>query len=89
MCRGRAVRTLRRAVRPRQRVDSAGGRGPSTIPEGVGAWTITGDAGALVRVLATGIREVEDTVERMRATDRGERTRTVIGMTRLLDRPAK
>lgn len=61
----------------------------SGIPEVVGAWTITGDADALVRILATGIREVEDTVERMRATDRVDRTRTVIAMTRLLDRPAR
>jgi DNA-binding Lrp family transcriptional regulator len=59
----------------------------SAIPEVVGAWTITGDADALVHILASGIREVERTVERMRGIKQVERTRTVIAMSRLLERP--
>lgn len=59
----------------------------SAIPEVVGLWTITGDADALVHVLAAGIREVEQTVERMRAIPEVDRTRTIIAMSRLLQRP--
>lgn len=57
------------------------------IPEVVGAWTITGDADALVRILASSIREVESTVERIRTIQQVDRTRTIIAMSRLLDRP--
>lgn len=59
----------------------------SAIPEVVGAWTITGDADALVHILASGIREVEDAVERMREIRQVERTHTTIAMSRLFERP--
>ena len=59
----------------------------SAIPEVVGAWTITGDADALVHILASGIAEVERTVERMREIAQVERTRTIIAMSRLFERP--
>lgn len=59
----------------------------SVMPEVVGAWTITGDADALVHILASGIAEVERTVERMREIPQVERTRTVIAMSRLFERP--
>lgn len=61
----------------------------SAIPEVVGAWTITGDADALVRILASSIREVENTVERMRANYQVDRTRTIMAMSRLLERPRR
>jgi DNA-binding Lrp family transcriptional regulator len=59
----------------------------SAIPQVVGAWTITGDADALVRILAASIREVESTIERMRAIPQVDRTRTLIAMSRLFERP--
>ena len=59
----------------------------SAIPEVVGAWTITGDADALVQILASSIHEVENTVERMRAIHQVDRTRMVIVMSRLFERP--
>lgn len=59
----------------------------SSIPEVVGAWTITGDADALVHILASSIQEVERTVERMRSIHQVDRTRTIIAMSRLFDRP--
>lgn len=57
------------------------------FPEVVGAWTITGDADALVHVMASSIAQVERAVERMRAIDKVDRTRTIIVMSRLFDRP--
>jgi len=57
------------------------------IPEVVGVWTITGDADALIHILASDIREVERTVERMRAIPQVDRTRTIIAMSRLFERP--
>lgn len=59
----------------------------TAIPEVVGVWTITGDADALVHILASGIGEVERTVERMREIQQVDRTRTVIAMSRLFERP--
>lgn len=57
------------------------------IPEVVGVWTITGDADALVHVMASNMAEIERTVERMREFDNVDRTRSVIVMSRVLDRP--
>lgn len=57
------------------------------IPEVVGVWTVAGDADALVHVVATGIADVEATVERLRANPGIARTRTSIVMSRLLQRP--
>ncbi|EXG81671.1 Lrp/AsnC family transcriptional regulator [Cryptosporangium arvum] len=57
------------------------------IPEVVGVRTITGDADALVHVMAANIAGVESTVERMRALPQVDRTRTTIVMSRLFERP--
>lgn len=57
------------------------------FPEVVGAWTITGEADALVHVMASSIAEIERAVERMRAIDQVDRTRTIIVMSRLFERP--
>ena len=57
------------------------------IPEVVGVWTVAGEADALVHVVASGIAEVEATVERLRGNQGIARTRTSIVMSRLLQRP--
>jgi len=57
------------------------------LPEVIGVATITGDADALVHVLAASIADVERTVERMRALPQVDRTRTTIVMSRLFERP--
>lgn len=58
----------------------------SAIPEVVGVWTISGDADALVHVMASNMAEIENTVERMREMPNVDRTRSVIVMSRLLQR---
>jgi len=60
----------------------------SQIPEVVGVWTVAGDADALVHVVASGIGQVEDTIERLRANPGIARTRSSIVMSRLVDRAA-
>ncbi|MFI5430214.1 Lrp/AsnC family transcriptional regulator [Aeromicrobium sp. UC242_57] len=57
------------------------------IPEVVGVWTITGDADALVHVMASSMAEIERTVERMREFENVDRTRSVIVMSRIFERP--
>lgn len=57
------------------------------IPEVVGVWTISGDADALVHVMASNMTEIERTVERMREFANVDRTRSVIVMSRLFERP--
>jgi DNA-binding Lrp family transcriptional regulator len=57
------------------------------IPEVVGVWTITGDADALVHVVASSMIEVEKTVKRMREGAGVDRTRSAIVMSRVLERP--
>jgi DNA-binding Lrp family transcriptional regulator len=57
------------------------------IPEVVGVWTITGDADALVHVVASSMFEVEQTVKRMREGAGVDRTRSAIVMSRVLERP--
>lgn len=57
------------------------------IPQVVGVWTVTGDADALVHIMATNMAEIEQTVERMRMSENVDRTRSVIVMSRVLDRP--
>jgi|SRR5664279_1025405 len=56
------------------------------IPEVVGVWTISGDADALVHVMASNMTEIERTVERMREFANVNRTRSVIVMSRLFER---
>lgn len=57
------------------------------IPEVVGVWTVSGDADALVHIMASGMAEIEQTVERMRASANVDRTRSVIVMSRIFERP--
>ncbi|GAB2463768.1 Lrp/AsnC family transcriptional regulator [Xylanimonas ulmi] len=59
------------------------------IPEVVGVATITGDADAIVHVMAASMAGIEESVERIRSTGRVERTRTSVVMSRLIDRPVR
>jgi DNA-binding Lrp family transcriptional regulator len=56
------------------------------IPQVVGVWTVSGDADALVHVMAANMAEVEQTVERMRESANVDRTRSIIVMSRLFER---
>lgn len=58
-----------------------------TIPQVVGVWTVSGDADALVHVMASNMAEVEHTVKRMRESPNVDRTRSAIVMSRVLQRP--
>ncbi len=53
----------------------------------VEAYTVSGEADALLMLRTRDISELEDTVERIRAHSSVDRTKTVIVMSRLLDRP--
>lgn len=57
------------------------------IPQIVGVWTVSGDADALVHIVAANMSEIEETVERIRAGRNIDRTRSVIVMSRLFERP--
>ena len=57
------------------------------IPEVIGVWTISGDADALVHLMASNMSEIERTVERMRDFANVDRTRSVIVMSRIFERP--
>jgi DNA-binding Lrp family transcriptional regulator len=72
-CRGRvAPQALRRAW--------------ESVPEVVGAWTVTGSADALLRVLATDIRHLEQALERIRAAESIDHSETIIVLSTLIDR---
>jgi DNA-binding Lrp family transcriptional regulator len=58
----------------------------SVHPEVVGACTVTGEADALLQIRAADVRHFEDVVERIRAEPFIARTRSVIVMSRLVDR---
>ena len=51
------------------------------------AFTVSGEADALLMLRTRDIAELEDTVERIRAHKSVDRTKTVIVLSRLLDRP--
>jgi DNA-binding Lrp family transcriptional regulator len=53
------------------------------IPEVVAAYTVAGDADALLHLRTRDTRELESAVERIRAGANAERTRTVIVLSRL------
>jgi DNA-binding Lrp family transcriptional regulator len=53
----------------------------------VEAFTVSGDADALLMLRTRDIAELEDTIERIRANKSVDRTNTVIVLSRLLDRP--
>jgi DNA-binding Lrp family transcriptional regulator len=57
------------------------------IPEVVGVWTVSGDADALVHVMASSMIEIEHTVKKMRESANVDRTRSAIVMSRVLSRP--
>lgn len=57
------------------------------IPQVVGVWTVSGDADALVHVMARNMADVEACVEQIRQNMRVDRTRSSIVMTRLFERP--
>lgn len=57
------------------------------IPQVVGVWTVSGDADALVHVMASNMAEIEQTVELMRKSANVDRTRSVIVMSRVFERP--
>ena len=57
------------------------------VPEVVGACTVSGSADALLHMLATDIRQLERAIERVRDEHNVDHTRSVIVLSRLLDRP--
>jgi DNA-binding Lrp family transcriptional regulator len=58
----------------------------SAVPQVVGVWNVSGDADALVHVLAGSIAELDYTIEQIRRTDRMQRTRSAIVLSRLFAR---
>ena len=60
----------------------------SRYPEVVSACTVTGEADALLQIRAADVRHFEQVVERIRAEPFTARTRSVIVMSRLVDRTA-
>ncbi len=57
------------------------------VPEVVGACTVSGSADALLHMLATDISQLERAIERVRDEHNVDHTRSVIVLSRLLDRP--
>lgn len=55
-------------------------------PEIVAAYTVTGDADALLHIRTRGIRELETVIERIRAHRNAERTNSQIVLSRLVHR---
>jgi DNA-binding Lrp family transcriptional regulator len=55
-------------------------------PEVVAAYTVTGEADALVHLLASDVEHLEATVERIRANPEIARTKTIIVLSRLVAR---
>lgn len=56
-------------------------------PEVVGAWTVTGDADAMIHLRTPTTEHLEATLERIRTHEHVQRTRTQLVLTRLLERP--
>ena len=50
-------------------------------------FTVTGDADAMARIVASSMAEMEQVVERIRESPNVERTRTSMVMSRVIDRP--
>ncbi|GAA1876268.1 Lrp/AsnC family transcriptional regulator [Myceligenerans crystallogenes] len=59
----------------------------SPIPEVVRVATVTGDADAIVHVVAPDMASIERTVERIRNASHIVKTRTSLVMSRVVDRP--
>ena len=66
---------------------AGGGPGPVGLPEVVGACTVSGSADALVHMLASDIKQLERAIERVRDEPNVDHTRSVIVLSRLIDRP--
>jgi DNA-binding Lrp family transcriptional regulator len=56
------------------------------VPEVVGAWTVTGQADALLRVVATDVRHLEQALERIRSAEHIDHSETIIVLSTLIDR---
>ncbi len=56
------------------------------VPEVVGAWTVTGSADALLRVVATDVRHLEQALERIRGAEHIDHSETIIVLSTLIDR---
>jgi DNA-binding Lrp family transcriptional regulator len=61
-------------------------RNLSTIPQVVGVWSVSGDADALVHVMAHDMSELEDTIELIRTNAKMNRTRSSIVLSRVFER---
>ena len=57
------------------------------VPEVVGAATVSGNADALVHMLASDVKQLERALERIRDEPNVDHTRSVIVLSRLIDRP--
>jgi DNA-binding Lrp family transcriptional regulator len=57
-------------------------------PEVVAAYTVSGEADALVQVRATSVGHLEATIERIRANPEIARTKTIIVLSRIIARDA-
>ncbi len=57
------------------------------VPEVVGACTVSGSADALVHILASDVGHLEQALERIRNERNVDHTRSVIVLSRLIDRP--
>jgi DNA-binding Lrp family transcriptional regulator len=57
------------------------------VPEIVGAATVSGTADALVHMLASDVKQLERALERIRDEPNVDHTRSVIVLSRLIDRP--
>jgi DNA-binding Lrp family transcriptional regulator len=57
------------------------------IPEVVGAATVSGQADALVHMLASDVKQLERALERIRDEPNVDHTRSVIVLSRLIERP--
>ena len=57
------------------------------VPEVVGAATVSGTADALVHMLASDVKQLERALERIRDEPNVDHTRSVIVLSRLIDRP--
>jgi DNA-binding Lrp family transcriptional regulator len=57
------------------------------VPEVVGACTVSGSADALVHMLASDVRQLEQALERVRDERNVDHTKSVIVLSRLIDRP--
>jgi Lrp/AsnC family leucine-responsive transcriptional regulator len=57
------------------------------LPAVVAAHTVAGDADAIVRVRVEGIEELERTIEQLRRDPKVMRTRTMVALSTLVERP--